>query len=349
MDRDALIASPDLHRAQPLSHLDDATGPLPVDPVARSLPADEAVPEIGRQGGPSRQLPQVGTLLAQHLPRHPVGGPVNPPVGHRVAPLQSLAVEVGIIGEADARPHVAPDVLHPALHLSLGLGPVGTAQTKLEAHPEGKVQHPFVPHRPLLLVPAQGDHLGVVVEAAPRHSAQVLECVDVALDEGGGIRPPDQLHVAGPGPAQGHYEHPDAVPLPVLADVGQAAPVHLGLLPWRCLEAHRGIRLPASPPGRHVALQDRVAALIAQGRQLPVQHHAVLQPLVEATVDVPGVGVQLGCSLRSRLGPDGLRRFQIPAHRVPGDAQFPGDPTDGTARSFHLVDLFHFSHLQQFV
>ncbi len=171
----------------------------------------------------------------------------------------------------------------------------------------------------------------------------------MALDEGGGIRPTDQLHVAGPGPAQGHHEHPDAVFAPVLTNVGQAAPVHLGLLPWRRLETHRGIRLPASPLGRHVGLQDRVAAVIAPGPQLPVQHHAVLQPLVETMVDVPSVGVQRGCSLRSRLGPDGFRRFQIPAHRVPGDAQFPGDPPDGTARPFHLVDLFHFSHLQQFV
>ena len=45
MDRNELISRPDLHRAQPLSHLDDATHPLPVDPVARSLPADEAVPD----------------------------------------------------------------------------------------------------------------------------------------------------------------------------------------------------------------------------------------------------------------------------------------------------------------
>ena len=202
MDRDALIASPDLHHAQPLSHLDDATHPLPVDPVTGALPADEAVPgdlpllpEIGRQCIPAGQLPQLWPLLGQHLAGDPVGRPVNPPVGHRVAPLQSLAVEVGVVGEAYARPHVAPDVLHPALDLSLGLGPVGLAQTKLEAHPQGEVQHPFVPHRPLLLVPAQGDHLGVVVEAAPRHSAQVLEGVDVALDEGGGVRPPDQPKV----------------------------------------------------------------------------------------------------------------------------------------------------------
>ena len=80
-----------------------------VDPVTGSLPADEAVPghlpvlpEIGRQCIPAGQLPQVWPLLGQHLARDPVGRPVNPPVGHRVAPLQSLAVEVGVVGEAYA-------------------------------------------------------------------------------------------------------------------------------------------------------------------------------------------------------------------------------------------------------
>ena len=41
-------------------------------------------------------------------------------VGHRVAPLQSPTVEVGVVGEAHAGPHVAPDVLDPALDLALG-------------------------------------------------------------------------------------------------------------------------------------------------------------------------------------------------------------------------------------
>ena len=65
-----IIFGPDLHRAQPLSHLDDATHPLPVDPVARSLPADEAVPDhlpvlpkTRRQCIPAGQLPQVRLLL----------------------------------------------------------------------------------------------------------------------------------------------------------------------------------------------------------------------------------------------------------------------------------------------
>ena len=188
-----------------------------MDPIAGVLPADEAVPghlpvlpEVRRQGGTLRKFPQMGSLLVQHLPRYPVSRAMHSGVGHHVAPLQGLPVQVGVIGEAQAGPHVAPDVLHPALHLALGLGPVGLTQPDLKAHPQGEVQHPRVPFHLAILVPAQGHHLGVVVQAAAGNAAQVLESIGMALDEGGGVRPPDQLHVAGPGPAHGHHEHPDA-------------------------------------------------------------------------------------------------------------------------------------------
>ena len=49
-----------------------------------------------------------------------------------------------------------------------------------------------------------------------------------------------------------------------LFEICEAAPVNLTLLPWCRLETHRGVRLPASPPGRHVGLQDRVAAAMAR-------------------------------------------------------------------------------------
>ena len=66
-------------------------------------------------------------------------------------------------------------------------------------------------------------------------------------------------------------------------------------------------------------------------------------------VDMLGVGVQLRPSRRPRLGTHGLRGLQVPAYRVAGHVQLLGNPPDRTARSFHLVDLFHFSHLQQCV
>ena len=70
----------------------------------------------------------------------------------------------------------------------------------------------------------------------------------------------------------------------------------LVLLPGRSLETHRGIRLPASAARRHVGLQDGIAAVIAQGLELPVQHHAVSQPLGHPPVNVFRVSVLLSLS-----------------------------------------------------
>ena len=123
---------------------------------------------------------------------------MHPGVGHRVAPLQPLAVQIGVVGEADAGPHVAPDVLHPALYFALGLSPIGLAQAYVKTQPPREVQHPEIPSHLALVVFPEGHHLGVVVQTAPRHAAQVLEGVDMALDECGGIGLAHQLRVAGP-------------------------------------------------------------------------------------------------------------------------------------------------------
>ena len=101
--------------------------------------------------------------------------------------------------------------------------------------------------------------------------------------------------------------------------------------------------MPASPTRRHAGLQYGVAPVIAKSLQLTVSNHAVLQSFRQPTVDVFPVGVQLGCPLWPRLGPDGFRRVQIPAHRVPGDApglqQCPGwsGPLLSSRRSLSLV------------
>ena len=270
---------------------------------------------------------------------------MHPGVGHDVAPLQGMAVQVGVVGERDAGPHVAPDVLHPAFNFPLGLRSVGLAQPGLKTNPQGEVQHPPVPDGPLLFITAQGNHLGIVVEAPLGDAAQVLERVGVALDEGGGVRLADQFHIAGSGPSQGHHEHPDAAPFPVPADVGQTAPVHLGLLTGRRLKPHRGFGLFVLAAGTDILHHRRVAPLVTQGTNLPVQNSAILQPFRHPPVDVPGIRIQLGPSPRPQLRPHGLRRLQIPAHRVAGHVQLLGNPPDRTARSFHFVDLFHFSHL----
>ena len=128
-----------------------------------------------------------------------------------------------------------------------------------------------------------------------------------------------------------------------LVQVGHAAPVNLGLLAGSRLETHGGIRLPASTPRRHVGLQDGVAAVIAKSPQFPVQHNAVFQSFRHPPVDVPGVLVQLRPSQWPRFGPHRIRSLQVPEHRVPSQAQLPGNRPGGMAsplsfrRSLSLV------------
>ena len=65
---------------------------------------------------------------------------------------------------------------------------------------------------------------------------------------------------------------------------------------WRRLETHGGIGLPTATPWRHVGLEDGVATVLAKSPQLPVQNHAVSQTIIEATINIFGVGVLLSLS-----------------------------------------------------
>ena len=268
---------------------------------------------------------------------------MEPPVGDAVAPLQGLSVQVGIIGEAQAGPQVATHVLHPALHLPLGLGPAGLAQLEIKAQPQGEVQHPPVPLHLPLRVSAQGHHLGVVVKTAPGHAAKVFKGVDVALDETGRVRSPHEFHVDGPGPAQHHHEGPHLPLPPPFVHVAEAAPVHLGLFPGFRLEPHRGLRLAAAAARSHVIRHRAIAACIPQATDLPQQHSTILQPLGNSVVNVVGVWVQPGAPQGPRLRYQRLRRVQVLEHRITGQSQPLGYPTGRITPSLQFVDLFHFS------
>ena len=350
MHRQTLLAGPDFHRALSLAHLHRGAHPLPVDPVSGGLPADKAVPrhqpvfpQVGRQPASLRQLPQMRLFLGQHLRGRTSRGSMGPPVGDAVAPLQGLSVQVGIIGEAQAGPQVATHVLHPALHLALGLGPVGLAQAQLKAQPQGEVQHPPVPLGTALLIPAQGHHLGVVIETAPGHPAKVFKGIDVALDEAGRVRPLYKFHVDGSRPAEHHHEGPHLPLATLFVHVAEASPVHLGLFPCRCLKSHRGLRLAATAAGSHVIRHRAIAAFIPHATDLPQQHSAILQPLGNSVVNVVGVWVQPGAPQGPRLRCQRLRRVQVLEHRITGQSQPLGYRTGRITPSLQFVDLFHFS------
>ena len=126
--------------------------------------------------------------------------------------------------ETKARPHVALNVIDPALRLSLGLGLVRTVQPHLESHPAGTHSASTGSIPPGHPRPAQSHRPGVVVETAAGPDAEMLEGFGVALDESGGVCTAHQFRVAGPGPTQDHREGPDAALPTVFAQIGQTAP-----------------------------------------------------------------------------------------------------------------------------
>ena len=81
------------------------------------------------------------------------GPEVVVPAGEEVPLRSRRAMPDRGFCETKARPHVALDVIDPALRLSLGLGLVRTVQPHLESHPQGHIQHPQVPFH--LAIPAR--------------------------------------------------------------------------------------------------------------------------------------------------------------------------------------------------
>ena len=149
---------------------------------------------------------------------------------------------------------------HTADWWSNEIGRMLQDQTPEDLHLDYKGQRSLLP-------PGRGGSGGIDKQ---KRAEDISKDVSAFLNSDGGVLVygvlPEsyQLHVAGPGPAQRHHEHPDTASLPVLADVRQAAPVDLGLLTGRRLKPHRRLRLFVLPPRAHILRHRRVAALVPQ-------------------------------------------------------------------------------------
>ena len=104
----------------------------------------------------------------------------------------------------------------------------------------------------------------------------------------------------------------------ILVQAGQAAPAHLGPLPVAVSKRMVASDCRRLRPSDTQAVQDGITAVIALGPQLPMQHQAVFQPLVETTVHVFGAGVLLS-----------LPKDSKPAVSVASAARPPGNSGTG--------------------
>ena len=96
---------------------------------------------------------------------------------------------------------------------------------------------------------------------------------------------------------------------------------------------------------------------MALSPELPVQRHAVSQPLGHPSLNVLGAGVQLLCSPGPRFGRMASGEFPASSEPAPEKTGVPENSVPAiprprrfsvwSGRPFHFVDPFHLSHLQQ--
>jgi hypothetical protein len=112
-------------------------------------------------------------------------GSVHPDVGHGIQPVAGLPIQ---IVQACEFPHPGPKVLaniaDSVFHLAFGSGSVRPAVSHSESVVGGKPGEPFIPDRMPSLVKTGDDGFHVVVQHHFRSSAKVLECPQMAADEG---------------------------------------------------------------------------------------------------------------------------------------------------------------------
>ena len=273
-----------------------------------------------------------------------MSGTVHPLIGDVHAPGEEVGVQFLQVAEAPAGEGIALDVLHPALDLALGLGPVEAAQTghdPVEIHPvfEGRVPD----HVPGRLVLVRHNRPRVVVEDALRPAPEVGEGRRVAIQQR--VEPLAEVGLGKDPPAEAQHHREQVHPDPCLAQKERGRPpVDLGLLSGTGLEAHRRhvVSSPGFPPRRDVLDQGRVTAGVAPLRQLTGQHHGVEAHFRSPDLQKLPSGVELSPSRSARLRPPGSP--QPGAHRLHVQSQLPGDPLlrlallgQGPNRSVHVL------------
>jgi len=201
----------------------------------RDLPVFLAPEEVGRDRRYGFQVLLV-QAIERDLVRRPMGCGVDP-----VAPLQELPVHVVEGGEGSSEEEVAFHVADGIFNLSFGLRAVGFAEPGKEPMMREEVLERRVP---LVITGAERpfeDHrFDVVIQDLLGIPAEVVEGVEVALDEGGGIRGEGEDHVPHPGIAEDHAETVQFPPPSIDIQIAALAPIDLrldtgfGLIPEDC-------------------------------------------------------------------------------------------------------------------
>ena len=211
-----------------------------------------------------------GEMLGDDTPR----GGMDAHIGHRIEPVVELCIEVLEIAELAAEEEVLTHVAERALDLALGLGAIRAARLGQEAVMAREVeQRAIVDDVTSLGVVTDHRRLHAVVEDLLWHATECFEGGDVAAQD---CRQILMQHEAAPHhsavPEHQREQPDDANDAGLVSELGlELREVHLGLLAWRRLEAQLKGRRHDRPDLAQQVGHRRVAATIAQRRELTVQ------------------------------------------------------------------------------
>ena len=321
MGGDQLAAVPHLQEAVASHHLDRLADQRERHRVAVRVNGDEVV---GRHHPRQRRLEpkrparwrrnQRVTLASEPVNRPLVRRPVHAHVGHRRHPLLQLLVEVEVVAESPARQEISLEILHTRLDFPLRLGPVGSAQPRLEAPEVGECLERRVP--PHAAAPTRrADRPRPVVEMLLGATAEVRERLLVRVEQFA-QRLAQTRHVEAPS-REAERQHEDVTHLtPRTQPDPRLAPIDLALQSWRRLEPrtrHRRVqlRLPQRP---HEPLHRLVAAPVLPTSELLEQHLGRVADLGRSSPQVLRVRGQQRVNPRRPLVRLPLRLPQTPAH-----------------------------------
>lgn len=190
----------------------------------RDLPVFLAPEQIGRDPGQGLEV-----LLLQAIERDLVRRPMRCGVDP-VAPLQELPVHVVEGCEGSSEEEVAFNVADGIFNLSFGLRTVGFAEPGKEPMMREEILERRVP---LAVAGAERpfeDHgFDVVIQDLLGIPAEVVEGIEVALDEGGGIGGEGEDRIPHSGIAEDHAEAVQFPPPSIDIQMAALAPVNLRL------------------------------------------------------------------------------------------------------------------------
>jgi hypothetical protein len=320
---------------------------VPVAPEAHQVVVghDTAYGHAHLEAGLPRRDDKTILLPAKTVQRLLVGRAVDPHIRHRGDPLGQLLVEVDPINEGAAGKEVALDVLDPALDLALGLGPIGSAQTRLESPVVGESLEGGVPAN-FIALGGQANRTGAVVEMFPGVSPEVIEGPLVGFEELG-----DPLVGAGaveraPGKSQREGEQ--------VHDRRTGTERHPCLSPVDlALKTRRGLKSEQRPlrlqPGFSQRPDKQLDGIVAA--PVPLLRNQLLVENPRRVTDLRGAGtkkllVRRKKSVRARGSRIGMPLLlsNTAAYGVAVHAELPGELPDGNSLlTMPPADLFpHF-------